>query len=66
MINLNECSAIYAGGKFGEITEFYVKPEFRSQDIGASLISRAKDFARESLGSFGSRRTRRASMSKNS
>ena len=28
MINLNECSAIYAGGKFGEITEMYVKPKF--------------------------------------
>lgn len=47
MINLNECSAIYAGGKFGEITELYVKPEFRSQDIGEKLILQAKDFARE-------------------
>ncbi len=47
MINLNECSAIYAGGKFGEITELYVKPEFRSQEIGEKLISWAKDFARE-------------------
>jgi hypothetical protein len=33
MINLNECSAIYAGGKFGEITELYVKPEFRSSSL---------------------------------
>ncbi len=47
MINLNECSAIYAGGKFGEITELYVKPDFRSQDIGEKLVFRAKDFARE-------------------
>ena len=47
MINLNECSAIYAGGKFGEITELYIKPEFRSKKIGEKLISRAKDFAKE-------------------
>jgi GNAT superfamily N-acetyltransferase len=47
MINLNECSAIYAGGKFGEITELYVKPEFRSQDIGEKLLLRAKEFAKE-------------------
>ncbi len=46
MINLNECSAIYAGGKFGEITELYVKPEFRSGKIGELLISRAREFAR--------------------
>ena len=45
MINLNECSAIYAGGKFGEITEMYVKPNFRSKDIGEKLISAAKAFA---------------------
>ncbi|MFT5114258.1 MAG: GNAT superfamily N-acetyltransferase [Parasphingorhabdus sp.] len=47
MINLNECSAIYAGGKFGEITELYIKPEFRSQNIGEELISQAKRFAKE-------------------
>ena len=47
MINLNECSAIYAGGKFGEITELYVKPEFRSKNIGEKLISRAREFAKE-------------------
>ena len=47
MINLNECSAVYAGGKFGEITELYIKPEFRSKRIGEELISQAKRFARE-------------------
>ena len=31
MININECSAIYAWGKFGEITELYIKPDFRSR-----------------------------------
>ena len=47
MINLNECSAIYAGGKFGEITELYIKPEFRSKKIGEELITQAKRFAKE-------------------
>ena len=47
IINLNECSAIYAGGKFGEITELYIKPEFRSKKIGEKLISQAKGFAKE-------------------
>jgi GNAT superfamily N-acetyltransferase len=47
IINLNECSAIYAGGKFGEITELYIKPEFRSNQIGEKLISQAKIFAKE-------------------
>jgi len=47
LINLNQCTAIYAGGNFGEITEMYVKPEFRSKDIGEKLIERVKSFARE-------------------
>ena len=47
MINLNECSAIYAGGKFGEITELYIKPAFRSKNVGEKLILRAKEFAKE-------------------
>lgn len=47
IINLNECAAIYAGGKFGEITEMYVKPEYRSSAIGDKLIQQAKLFAKE-------------------
>ncbi|MCF8068728.1 MAG: GNAT family N-acetyltransferase [Desulfobacterales bacterium] len=47
VINLNECAAIYAGGKFGEITEMYVKPEYRSKAIGKKLIGRARSFAKE-------------------
>ena len=30
LLMLNECAAIYAGGKFGEISEFYVAPGHRS------------------------------------
>ncbi len=46
-ININQCSAIYAGGHFGEITELYVVPKYRSKDIGAHLIQHAKDFSQE-------------------
>ncbi|MCR8924358.1 GNAT family N-acetyltransferase [Dasania sp. GY-MA-18] len=47
IINLNQCSAIYAGGNFGEITEMYVKPQFRSKAVGEKLILHAKDFSKE-------------------
>lgn len=38
---LNECAAIYAGGKFGEISELYVSPGFRSQGVAPCLIDAA-------------------------
>ena len=38
VITLHECAAIYAGGLFGEISEMYVKPEYRSLAIGKLLI----------------------------
>ncbi|MFT5504093.1 MAG: GNAT superfamily N-acetyltransferase [Gammaproteobacteria bacterium] len=44
MINIIECSAVYAGGKFGEITELYLEPEYRSAQIGEKLIEKAKYF----------------------
>ena len=47
MINLNECSAIYAGGKFGEITEMYVRPKYRSKGVGEKLIEKATAFAKK-------------------
>jgi hypothetical protein len=30
VVTLNQCAAIYAGGRFGEITELYVAPDDRS------------------------------------
>ena len=45
ILNINQCAAIYAGGAFGEITEFYIKPDFRSKGIGANLIDSAKSFS---------------------
>lgn len=40
-MTLNECAAIYAGGKFGEISELYVRPENRSQGIAGQLLKHA-------------------------
>ena len=47
VVTLNECAAIYAGGRFGEISEFYVVPDFRSKGVGALLIEAAIAFGRE-------------------
>lgn len=41
LLMLNECAAIYAGGRFGEISELYVEPEFRSDGVAAKLIEDA-------------------------
>jgi GNAT superfamily N-acetyltransferase len=47
VVTLNECAAIYAGGRFGEISELYVVPGFRSKAVGALLIEAAVAFGRE-------------------
>ncbi len=47
VVTLNECAAIYAGGRFGEISEFYVVPDFRSKGVGALLMEAAVSFGRE-------------------
>jgi GNAT superfamily N-acetyltransferase len=39
---LNECAAIYAGGKFGEISELYVNPDMRSKGIARLLLGEAQ------------------------
>ena len=46
LITVNECAAIYAGGRFGEITEFYVDPAHRSSGLGRRMIETVQDFAR--------------------
>ncbi|MFV0473910.1 MAG: GNAT family N-acetyltransferase [Pikeienuella sp.] len=43
---LNEAAAIYAGGRFGVITELYVKPAFRSAGVAALLVEAAMAEAR--------------------
>jgi len=45
VIMLNECMAIYAGGRFGEITELYVSPACRSKGIAPMLIDAATRIA---------------------
>lgn len=42
VIVLNECAAIYAGGRFGEISELYVRPDMRSQGVAPCLIESAQ------------------------
>lgn len=46
ILTLNECAAIYAGGIFGEISELYILPEYRSSNIGTKLIDKAIEFGR--------------------
>ncbi|QRM32704.1 GNAT family N-acetyltransferase [Microvirga sp. VF16] len=56
---LNECTAIYAGGKFGEISELYVRPDLRSKGIALHLLevalqdSRARGWKRLEVGAPG-------------
>lgn len=38
---LNECTTIYAGGRFGEISELYVRPDMRSRGIAPHLLAAA-------------------------
>ena len=44
---LNECAAIYAGGLFGEISELYVRPDYRSYGVAADLLTKAVVFAKD-------------------
>ncbi len=46
VITLHQCAAIYAGGIFGEISELYVKPQYRSLKVGEKLINEAVQYAK--------------------
>ena len=39
---LSESYALYTNGVYGMIPEFYVRPTYRSQGIGAALLAEAK------------------------
>jgi GNAT superfamily N-acetyltransferase len=47
VVMLNECAAVYAGGRFGEISELYVVPDSRSENVGALLTEAAAAFGRK-------------------
>ncbi len=47
VITLHRCAALYAGGVFGEVSELYVMPEYRSLKIGEQLLDQATEFAAE-------------------
>jgi GNAT superfamily N-acetyltransferase len=44
---LMESFAIYANGNYGIIDEMYVHPDYRSQSVGARLISAVVDHGRQ-------------------
>ena len=46
-LTLSECAALYAGGHFGEIAEFYVQPAHRSGGLGAKMLAAAAALASE-------------------
>jgi GNAT superfamily N-acetyltransferase len=43
-IDLYESYALYAEGAFGTIPELYVRPEYRSNNVGQRLLAQAKAF----------------------
>ena len=47
VLMLNECASIYARGRFGEITELFVAPEFRSCGVAKHLVAHARQFGLE-------------------
>ncbi|KZL20158.1 aminoalkylphosphonic acid N-acetyltransferase [Pseudovibrio axinellae] len=47
LITLVEKKAIYAGGRFGEIIEFYVVPSGRCAGVGKTLLNHAMHKGRE-------------------
>lgn len=42
-----ESHSLYAEGSFGIIQEFYVMPEYRSKEVGKSLIQEIVEFAKQ-------------------
>ena len=46
LMTLNLCMAIYAGGRFGEISELYIAPEHRSRGIARQLLHHAMEEGR--------------------
>ncbi|NDU92335.1 MAG: GNAT family N-acetyltransferase [Ferrovum sp.] len=45
IVTLSESSALYAGGFFGTVPEFYVVPERRSTGVGTMLAAASQEYA---------------------
>lgn len=45
VLTVSQCVSIYAGGRFGEINEFYVVPSARKLGLGRALIAAAAEEA---------------------
>ncbi|MGR8933153.1 MAG: N-acetyltransferase family protein [Gammaproteobacteria bacterium] len=43
-VTMYESHALYAEGAFGTLAELYVRPDYRSHNIGFRLLSQAKSF----------------------
>ena len=47
MVTLSRSFAVYAGGYFGIIHEFYVAPKHRSKRLGMQLMNHVKQFSKD-------------------
>lgn len=47
ILMLTEGVAVFAGGAFGQITELYVTPQYRSRGVASLLVRRATEFGRK-------------------
>lgn len=47
LVTLTECQSFYAGGKYGLIDEMFIKPGFRSNNIGSQIITDVKHIGKE-------------------
>lgn len=45
-LTLHESYALYAEGSFGTIPEFYVRTNFRSKNVGQTLLNQARSFGK--------------------